>query len=210
MHSTFTREGRRCPPLKRETERVAEGGSQGTWVSGVAQRYATALFELAHENGAVDAVAASLDAFGGLIGESEDLERLIESPAFTAEEQVAAVNAILAKAGITGIAANFIGLVASKRRLFALPGMIQGYKRLVAEAKGIVSAEVTVAEEPSAQRLEEIRAALAGVAGKDVALTVKVDPALIGGLVVKMGSRMVDASLKTKLNSIRLAMKEVG
>ena len=189
---------------------MAEGGSQGTWVSGVAQRYATALFELAEESGAVDAVATSLDAFNGLIGESADLKRLIESPAFTAEEQVAAVNAILAKAGITGIAANFIGLVASKRRLFALPGMIQGYKRLVAEAKGIVAAEGTVAEEPSAKRLEEIRSALAGVAGKDVALTVKVDPALIGGLVVKMGSRMVDASLKTKLNSIRLAMKEVG
>ena len=189
---------------------MAEGGSQGTWVSGVAQRYATALFELAQENGAIDAVAASLEAFNGLIGESEDLARLIQSPVFTAEEQVSAVNAILAKAGITGIAANFIGLVASKRRLFALPGMIQGYKRLVAQAKGIVSAEVTLAEQPSAARLEEIRSALAGVAGKDVDLTVKIDPALIGGLVVKMGSRMVDASLKTKLNSIRLAMKEVG
>lgn len=179
-------------------------------MSGVAHRYATALFELAQENGALDAVAASLDAFNGMVGESADLARLIESPAFTAEEQVGAINAILAKAGITGIAANFIGLVASKRRLFALPGMIRGYKRLVAEAKGIVSAEVTVAEEPSPKRLEEIRAALVGVAGKDVDLSVKVDPALIGGLIVKMGSRMVDASLKTKLNSIRLAMKEVG
>ena len=189
---------------------MAEGGSQGTLVSGVAQRYATALFELAEEAGAIDTVAAALDSFNGLLAESEDLRRLIESPAFTAEEQVGAVNAILAKAGITGVAANFIGLVASKRRLFALPGMIQGYKRLVAASKGIVSAEVTVAEQPSAKRLDEIRAALVGVAGKDVDLTVKVDPALIGGLVVKMGSRMVDASLKTKLNSIRLAMKEVG
>ena len=117
---------------------------------------------------------------------------------------------MLAKAGISGIAANFIGLVASKRRLFALPGMIQGFKNLVAEAKGIVSAEVTVAEQPHAQRVDEIRAALTGVAGKDVEVAIKVDPALIGGLVVKMGSRMVDASLNTKLNSIRLAMKEVG
>ncbi|MBN9444546.1 MAG: F0F1 ATP synthase subunit delta [Bosea sp. (in: a-proteobacteria)] len=189
---------------------MAEGGSQGTLVSGVAQRYATALFELAEENGAVDTVAAALDSFNGLLAESADLNRLIESPAFTAEEQVAAIKAVLEKAGITGIAANFIGLVASKRRLFALPGMIAGYKRLVAEAKGIVSAEVTVAEEPTAKRVDEIRAALKGVAGKDVDLLVKVDPALIGGLVVKMGSRMVDASLKTKLNSIRLAMKEVG
>lgn len=189
---------------------MAEGGSQGTLVSGVAQRYATALFELAEESGAVDTVAAALDAFNGLLAESDDLTRLIESPAFTAEEQVAAIKAVIEKAGITGLAANFIGLVASKRRLFALPGMIAGYKRLVAEAKGIVSAEVTVAEEPAAKRVDEIRAALAGVAGKDVDVSIKVDPALIGGLVVKMGSRMVDASLKTKLNSIRLAMKEVG
>lgn len=210
MHSTFVQEGRRCGSLKRETGSVAEGGSQGTLVSGVAQRYATALFELAEDSGAVDAVAASLNAFNGLIAESEDLRRLIESPAFTAEEQVGAIRAVLAKAGITGIAANFIGLVASKRRLFALPGMITAYKRLAAAAKGIVSAEVTLAEEPTSKRVDEIRTALKGVAGKDVDVSIKVDPALIGGLVVKMGSRMVDASLKTKLNSIRLAMKEVG
>jgi len=189
---------------------VAEGGSQGTWVSGVAGRYATALFDLAQEANAVDAVQAELDAFSGLIAESADLKLLVESPAFTAEEQVAAVKALLDKAGLKGLAANFIGLVASKRRLFALPSMIVAYRRLVAEAKGIVSAEVTLAEEPSAKRLDEIRTALKGVAGKDVDVSVKVDPALIGGLVVKMGSRMVDASLKTKLNSIRLAMKEVG
>ena len=113
---------------------MAEGGSQGTLVSGVAQRYATALFELAEEAGAIDTVAAALDSFNGLLAESEDLNRLIQSPAFTAEEQVAAIKAVLEKAGITGIAANFIGFVASKRRLFALPGMITGYKRLVAEA----------------------------------------------------------------------------
>ena len=189
---------------------MAEGGSQGTLVSGVAQRYATALFELAEEAGAIDTVAAALDSFNGLLAESEDLTRLIQSPAFTAEEQVAAIKAVLEKAGIAGLAANFIGFVASKRRLFALPGMIAGYKRLVAEAKGIVSAEVTVAEEPTAKRADEIRAALKGVAGKDVDVSIKIDPALIGGLIVKMGSRMVDASLKTKLNSIRLAMKEVG
>ncbi len=211
MHSTLDEiEGRRCGPLNRET-RVAEGGSQDkTMVSGVAGRYATALFELAEEANAIDAVAADLSSFSVMLAESDDLTRLVESPAFSAEDQVAAINAILAKAGISGIAANFIGLVASKRRLFALPGMIQGYKNLVAQAKGIVSAEVTLAEQPTPKRLDEIRAALKGVAGKDVDVAVKIDPALIGGLVVKMGSRMVDASLKTKLNSIRLAMKEVG
>ncbi len=190
---------------------MAEGGSQDqVLVSGVAGRYATALFELASDGKAIDAVSADLDAFSTMIAGSDDLRRLITSPAFSTEGQVAAVKALLAKAGIGGLAANFIGLVASKRRLFALPGMIQGYRGLVAEAKGIVSAEVTVAEEPSAKRLAEIRAALKDVAGKDVAVSVKIDPAIIGGLVVKMGSRMVDASLKTKLNSIRLAMKEVG
>ena len=190
---------------------MAQGGSQEqSPVSGVAGRYATALFELATEAKTVDAVATDLDSFSAMIAESADLQRLIGSPAFSAQDQVAAVNALLAKAGIAGLAANFIGLVASKRRLFALPGMIAGYKRLVAEAKGIVSAEVTVAEEPTAKRVDEIRAALKGVAGKDVDVSIKVDPTLIGGLIVKMASRMVDASLKTKLNSIRLAMKEVG
>jgi F-type H+-transporting ATPase subunit delta len=189
---------------------VAEGGSQGSLVSGVAGRYATALFELASEAKAIDAVSADLDSFSAMLAESEDLRRLVGSPAFSAEEQTGAIKAVLAKAGLTGLAANFIGLVASKRRLFALPGMIAAYKALVAQAKGIVSAEVTLAETPAPKRVDEIRAALAAVAGKDVDVAIKIDPSLIGGLVVKMGSRMVDASLKTKLNSIRLAMKEVG
>lgn len=196
--------------FEREMSSVAEGGSDQTLVSGVAGRYATALFELASEANAIDAVSADLNSFSAMIAESADLKRLITSPAFSAEEQVAAVKALLSAAGISGIAGNFIAFVASKRRLFALPGMIAGYRALVAEAKGIVSAQVTVAEEPSAKRLDEIRATLKEVAGKDVDVAIKVDPAIIGGLVVKMGSRMVDASLKTKLNSIRLAMKEVG
>ena len=189
---------------------MAEGGSQGSLVSGVAGRYATALFELADEANAIDAVSTDLDSFSAMLAESEDLRRLVGSPAFSAEEQTAAINAVLGSAKISGIAANFIGLVASKRRLFALPGMIRAYRAKVAEAKGIVAAEVTLAEEPSAAQLKDITATLKDVAGQDVALSVKIDPAIIGGLVVKMGSRMVDASLKTKLNSIRLAMKEVG
>lgn len=176
----------------------------------MAGRYATALFELAGEASAIDTVSADLDSFSAMLAESEDLRRLVGSPAFSAEEQTGAIKAVLAKAGISGIAANFIGLVASKRRLFALPGMIGAYKALVADAKGIVSAEVTLAEAPSPKRVEDIRTALAAVAGKAVDVAIKIDPSLIGGIVVKMASRMVDASLKTKLNSIRLAMKEVG
>ncbi len=186
---------------------MAQGGSI---VSGVSGRYASALFELAHEMKAIDAVGASLDQFAAMIEGSPDLQGLIRNPVFTAEEQSAAVSAILAKAGIDGVAANFIRLVAAKRRLFALPGMIAGFRQLVADSRGIVRAEVTVAEQPSEAQIKDIAAALKQTAGKDVVVDLKVDPSLIGGLVVKMGSRMIDASLKTKLNSIRLAMKEVG
>lgn len=190
---------------------MAEGGSKDqTTTSGVASRYAGALFELARDSGAMDTVSLELDRFAAMIEGSADLARLITSPVFSATEQVNAVSALLAKAGISGLAANFIKLVAANRRLFALPGMISGYSALVAAAKGIVTAEVTLAEAPSQRQLEDIRATLKGVAGKEVAVDIKIDPAIIGGLIVKMGSRMVDASLKTKLNSIRLAMKEVG
>ncbi|WP_291962670.1 F0F1 ATP synthase subunit delta [Chelatococcus sp.] len=179
-------------------------------VSGVAERYAKALLDLAEEAKAVDAVGADLDRFSGLIAESPDLARLVKSPVFSAEEQEKAVTAILAKAGIGGLTANFIRLVASKRRLFALPGMIEAYKSLVADKKGIVRAEVTLAEQPSPKMLADIEAALKDVAGGSIALNVKVNPAIIGGLIVKLGSRMIDASLRSKLNSIRIALKEVG
>ncbi len=186
---------------------MAQGGSI---VSAVAGRYASALFELAQDAKAVDKVGADLAAFGAMIDGSDDLQRLVRNPVFTAEEQVAAVAGLLKKAKIGGLAGNFISLVASKRRLFALPGMISAYGQMVADAKGVVRAEVTAAEKPSPAQLKDIAAALKGVAGKEVMIDLKVDPSLIGGLVVKMGSKMVDASLKTKLNSIRLAMKEVG
>ena len=188
---------------------MAQNGSQtGTTVSGVAGRYANALFELARDQRAFDATLRDLDAFDALIRESADLERLIKSPVFTAEEQEKAVAAILERAGLGGLAANFIGLVASKRRLFALPDMIKAFRRLVADAKGIVQAEVRLAEQPSERVLSDIKSALRDVARAEVDLDIRIDPSLIGGLVVRMGSRMVDASLRTKLNSIRLAMRE--
>ncbi len=192
---------------------MAENGAQtgtqaGTLVSGVAGRYASALFELARDNRAVDQVARDLDAFDRLIQESADLRRLIKSPVFSAEEQEKAVGALLARAGSTGLAANFIRLVASNRRLFALPDMVRAFRRLVSDAKGIVQAEVRLAEKPSDKVLDDIKSALREVAKAEIDLDVKIDPALIGGLVVRMGSRMVDASLRTKLNAIRLAMRE--
>ncbi len=187
---------------------MAENGSQtGTLVSGVAGRYASALFDLARDAGAIDDVAASLERFDRLIAENPDLERLVRSPIFSGEEQSRAVGAILDRAEIGGLAGNFIRLVASKRRLFALPRMIAAFRELVADSKGIVRAEVRLAEQPSETVVNEIRGALREVAGAEVDMRVRIDPSLIGGLVVQIGSRMVDASLRTKLNSIRLAMQ---
>lgn len=182
--------------------------SEGPGVSGVAGRYASALFELARDEGAVDSVARDLDGFERLMAESPDLVRLVKSPVFTADEQVKAVAALLEKAGIGGLAANLIRLVAAKRRLFVLPDMIRDYRVLVARSKGIVPAELRLAEQPSPRVLDDIKSAIRDMAGSEVDVAVTLDPSLIGGLVVKVGSHMVDASLKTKLNNIRLAMKE--
>lgn len=188
---------------------MAQNGSEGPLVAGVSGRYASALFDLARDERQVDAVAEGLERFDGLLKESADLRRLVRSPVFSGEEQAAAIGAILERAGITGLAANFIRLSAANRRLFALPGMIAAFRALVRTSKGIVTAEVRVAERPSDAVIEEIKASLRDVSKSEIDLDLHVDPSLIGGLVVKMGSRMVDASLRTRLNGIRLAMREV-
>ena len=179
-------------------------------VSGMAGRYATAVFELALEENALDRVVADLDRFDALIADSPDLLRLVRSPVFGAEQQQAALTAVLDRAGIGGTAANFLRLVTANRRLFAVRDMIRALRGLVARHKGEVTAQVTVAERLADRHLAALKDALKSVTGKDVTLDIKVEPAIIGGLVVKVGSRMVDASLKTKLNSIKHAMKEVG
>jgi len=180
---------------------------EGAIVSGMAGRYATALFELALEGGALDAVATDLDRFNALVGESADLARLVRSPVFSAEEQVKALAAVLDSAGIGGLAAQFLKLVASNRRLFAVRDMIKAYRALLASHKGEVTAEVTLADRPSDSQLAAIKDALAAVTKKDVKVDLKIDPRIIGGLIVKLGSRMVDNSLRTKLNAIKYAMK---
>jgi F-type H+-transporting ATPase subunit delta len=183
--------------------------SENQTISGMAGRYATALFELALESKAVDAVKKDLDQFDALIADSADLNRLVRSPVFDADEQLKALSAMLAKAGIVGIAANFLRVITTNRRLFAVRDMIRGYRALVARHKGEVTAHVTVAEKFSDTHLDALKSALKSVtSGKDIDLDVKIDPAIIGGLIVKVGSRMVDSSLRTKLNSIKLAMKE--
>lgn len=174
----------------------------------MAGRYATALFELALEEKKLDAVKADLDSFDTLIAGNPDLDRLVRSPVFSADEQKRALDAVLKKAGIKGIAANFLNVLAANRRLFAVRDTIKGFRKLLAQHKGEVTAEVTAAEKLSDTQLTALKGALKSVTGKDVDLNVRVDPAIIGGLVVKLGSRMVDASLRTKLNSIKYAMKE--
>ncbi len=177
-------------------------------VSGMAGRYAIALFDLASETNAIDTVKADLESFDKLVAEIGDLERLVRSPVFSADEQLNALGAVLDRAGIGGLAAKFLKLVTAKRRLFAVRDMIKGFRELVAKHKGEATAEVTVAEALKDEHIEALRAALKAVSGKDVDLDIKIDPAIIGGLVVKLGSRMVDTSLRTKLNAIKHAMKE--
>jgi F-type H+-transporting ATPase subunit delta len=177
-------------------------------VSGMAGRYATALFDLASETNAIDAVKADLDRFDAMVADSADLTRLVRSPVFSADEQVRALTAVLDRAGIGGLAAKFLKLVTGNRRLFAVRDMIRGFRELVASHKGELTAEVTVAEQLKDEHLEALRTALQSVSGKNVDLDIKIDPAIIGGLVVKLGSRMVDTSLRTKLNAIKHAMKD--
>jgi F-type H+-transporting ATPase subunit delta len=155
-------------------------------IPGMAGRYASALFELALE-----------------------LARLVMSPVFGADDKLRALSAILDKAGITGMAANFLRVLTTNRRLSAAREVIRAYRALVARHRGEVTAQVTAAEKLSDKNLEALKDALKSkTAGKEIDLEVKIDPAIIGGLIVKVGSRMVDSSLRTKLNSIKLAMKE--
>jgi F-type H+-transporting ATPase subunit delta len=179
-------------------------------VSGVSGRYATALFELARDEKSVDAVKADLDRFLAMLDESADLKRLVRSPVFGADVQLKALVAVLDQAGISGVAANFLKVLTANRRLFAVTDVIRAFNALVTKYKGEASADVTVADALSDKNLDALKDALRVVTGKDVTLNVKVDPAIIGGLVVKVGSRMIDSSLRTKLNSIKHAMKEAG
>jgi len=183
---------------------------EGAHLSGMAGRYATALFELALEENALDSVKADLDRFDTLLTASADLTRLVRSPVFSSEDQVRALSAVLGLAEIRGLATQFLLTVASNRRLFAVRDIIKAYGALVARHRGEVAAQVTLAAPASEHHLVAIKDALSSVTGKDVQVDVKIDPAIIGGLVVKLGSRMVDSSLRTKLNMMKQAMKEVS
>jgi F-type H+-transporting ATPase subunit delta len=179
-------------------------------VSAVAERYARSLFDLASDAKSVAKVETDLSAFEKMLAGSADLDRLIKSPVFSADDQFKAIGKIVDKAKISGLTGNFLRVVARNRRLFAVPGIISAFRRIAAEARGETTAEVTSAHALTAAQQTELKAALKSVAGKDVAIDLTVDPSLLGGLIVKLGSRQIDSSLKTKLNSLKLALKEVG
>ncbi len=183
--------------------------SEATGISGLADRYAAALFDLADERKELDAVAGDLQALQAMIRGSAELRRLIRSPVLTRDEQGKAIAALAQSAGMTAVARNFLGLLARNRRLFALPDMITCFLSRLAERRGEVTAHVIAAEALTPAQLEAVNEQLRRAVGRKVAVDIQVDPSLLGGLIVKVGSRMIDASLRSKLHRLQLAMKGV-
>ncbi len=188
----------------------AQVSAANSVVMQIARPYASALFDLANETKSVAMVEKSLDALAALIDESADFRRFLVSPLITQDEKMPVIGDILAKSGADNEVANFVKTVAANGRLFALPQMISEFKRLCADARGEVSAEVTSAAPLTKAQLKALADTLKSEIGKTVTLDTQVDPGLIGGLVVKVGSRMIDSSLRTKLTAMKIAMKEVG
>ncbi|MGF1502388.1 MAG: F0F1 ATP synthase subunit delta [Paracoccaceae bacterium] len=181
-----------------------------SYTASVAGRYATALFDLATEEGALDTVERDLDQLSDAIRSSTDLERLIRSPIYGREDQARGLNAVAERMGLSPIARNLLGLMASKRRLFVLPDMIRIFGQMLADHRGEITAEVRAARPLSDAQTERLAETLRAASDRTVKLEVTVDPALIGGLVVKLGSRMIDTSIRSKLMGLQTAMKEVG
>lgn len=175
--------------------------------AGAAERYASALFELARDSNALDAASKDLAAFAGMVGDSDDLSRLLFSPAFGADEKLKGALAVAEKAGLGELVRNFIGVLGANRRLGALPAVAAEFERLLAAHRGVVRADVVTPTALSDAQRDTLAATLKTVAGRDVEIEASVDPALLGGLVVKLGSRMFDSSLKTKLEGLKSAMK---
>lgn len=175
--------------------------------AGLAGRYATALFELADEAKSLDAVSADLARLRALVEGSADMARFVRSPVVSRDEQGKAIAAILERLGVSQLTKNFIGLLAQKRRLFALQGIVAAFDALVAARKGEASAAVTSAKPLNAAQRAALQAALKSSIKREIRMTESVDPSLLGGLVVKVGSRQIDSSLKSKLARLERAMK---
>ncbi len=178
--------------------------------TGIAQRYATAVFELAKEAKKVKAVETDLTALHDAITTSDDFSALINSPIYTRDQQAAAINAISKKMKLSPVVANTLSLMAQKRRLFVLPQLISSLRDIIAEDKGEVTADVVSAKALTKTQADKLAASLKKTTGKTVTLNQTVDDSLIGGLIVKVGSKMIDTSISSKLNSLQNVMKEVG
>ncbi len=178
--------------------------------TGIAQRYATAVFQLAKEANNIKAVEADLTALQDAMGASEDFRTLIHSPIYTRDEQAGAITALSKKMKLSDVMANTLALMAQKRRLFVLPQLVQTLRDIFAEDKGEVTADVTSAKALTKTQVEKLATSLKKTTGKTVTLHQSVDESLIGGLIVKVGSKMIDTSIRSKLNSLQNVMKEVG
>jgi F-type H+-transporting ATPase subunit delta len=178
--------------------------------SALAGRYATALFGLARERGALDEVAGDLGRIASMVEQSQAFRRLIRSPVLKRAEQGSAADAVLAAAGIGELARHLVGLLAEKRRLFALSDIIRAYRTKLAGERGEVSAVATSAQPLTDGQITALKKSLTQTVGKEVTLTAEVDESLLGGLVVRVGSQMFDSSLSTRLANLRTAMKGVG
>jgi F-type H+-transporting ATPase subunit delta len=184
--------------------------AETTGTSGLAERYATALFELADERRELDAVAGDLRALRAMLHDSADLVRLVRSPVVSRDEQGKAVAALSERAGLAKLTQDFLGLVAQNRRLFAVPAMIEAYLKQLADRRGEITAEVTVAQPLNEARQTALLDQLRRTVGARVVVDIRVDPRLLGGMIVKIGSRMVDASLNSRLQRLRVAMRASG
>ncbi len=177
-------------------------------ISAAARRYAEALFDLAVENGALEKVEADLKNLGGAIAGSADFRAFLSSPVYDVADKERAVAALAEKAGLSPMTRNFLGVVAANRRLSSLEAMIAAFTRRLADHRGEVSAEAIAAAPLNDEQTKRLRGEIERIVGKAVNLSVKVDEDLLGGLVVKVGSKMIDSSLKTKLNRLKSVMKE--
>jgi F-type H+-transporting ATPase subunit delta len=189
-----------------DTGGYTSGGASAR-AHGLAGRYATALFELAAAETAIDTVENGLAAVRGALAESDDLKTLITSPLVDRNAAAKGIAAVARAMKLDPLTGNFLGVLAKNRRLAALPAIIKAYNGLAAQHRGEIAAEVTAAHELTAKQRDALKAKLKAGFKRDVALDLAVDPAILGGLVVKVGSRMIDSSIRTKLGALRQAMK---
>lgn len=183
--------------------------SEAKGVTGLAERYGAALFDLADERKELDAVAGDLQALRAMLRDSAEFRRLIRSPVLSREEQGKAIAAIAAQAKLSSLTQNFLGLLARNRRLFVLPEIIGSFLQQLAERRGEVTAAVIAAQDLSPAQRAAVDEQLRKAVGRKVAVDLQIDASLLGGLIIKVGSRMIDASLKSKLHRLQLAMKGV-